>query len=577
MKLKNITGYLAGLLLMATISACTDLSETVYDKIVTENYYNTKDDVIRATFRPFEHGFYSIGPRQVLNEKSADQLGTWERNGWWLDNQIWQYLHYHTWASDHNSIKGEWEACFQGIMQANSVLDDFETLDPAKFNMTQTEFDDLIAQNKAIRAWFYIRLLDSFRNVPLAISKDPTKNSVGQVSPQELFTFIETELKASIEALPGKAGNAGNGSKQGQWTKAGAAGLLVRLYLNAEKWIGTAKYDECATYARKIINGDYGTYELGSTWDEVFDWKNDTSNEVIFAFPSSYGRSYWHYSGDTYWWAVPVNARFYFGAFQQGDFNTKYALQPSYDLNDKLYDFKLGRFVSKFKKYPEDYRLKMYRNLGNSTREGMFLFGYLEYQDGGQTKRVKSPVGGYEIYIRDQVGVFNEIAPGELPKDRNSSMAAGDHNSGWHFVKYPIYSDEDEGKREADYAEIRLAEIYYSLAECEFRKGGTGISEAAKLLNTVRKRNYPSSTHATYLYQPEGTTELTADELLDEWGREFLAEGRRRTDLIRWNKFCTERWWDKEPDGNNHTEIFPIPRDALGADRNLVQNPGYNN
>lgn len=574
MKLKNITKYIAGALVATTLASCTDLSETIYSEIVTDNYYNTKEDVIRAAFRPFEQSFYSIGPRQVLNELTADQLGTWERNGWWLDNQVWQYLHYHTWAYDHNSIKSEWEACFQGIMQANSNLDDFALLNPADYNMSQTEFDALIAQNKAVRAWLYLRALDSFRNVPLAISKDKSKNSVGQVSPQALFEFIEQELKDAITKLPAKTGTGGNGISQGQWTKAGAAALLMRLYLNAEKWIGTARYSDCETYAQKILGGEYGTYQLGSTWDEVFDWKNETSNEVIFAFPSSYGRTHWHYTGDTYWWAVPVNARFYFGAHQQGDFNTKYALQPSYDLNDKLYDFKLGKFVSKFKKYPQDYRLTMYKNLGNSTREGMFLFGYLEYKDDkGKTQRVKSPVGNYEIYIRDQVGVFNALAPGELPSDRSSTMAAGDHNSGWHFVKYPIYRDDDEGKKEADYVEIRLAEVYYTLAECKFRAGQ--VAEAAKFLNAVRKRNYPSSTYTDYLYQPEGNVVLTEDELLDEWGREFLAEGRRRTDLIRWDKFCTESWWDKQPDKDKHTEIFPIPRDMMAADANLVQNPGY--
>jgi hypothetical protein len=576
MKLRKITGYLAGAFMILSFNACTDLTETVYDKIMTVNYYNTKDDVIRATFRPFEHSFCSIGSRQVLNELTADQLGTWERNGWWLDNQVWQYLHYHTWAYDHNSIKSEWENCFKGIMQANSVLDDFKSLDPAKFGMTKAELDAFAAQNRTLRAWLYIRVLDAFRNVPLAISTDQSKNSIGQVSPQELFTFLEKELKESIEDLPAKTGSEGNLVNQGQWTKAGAAALLMRLYLNAEKWIGTAKYTECADYAQKIINGDFGNYSISSTWDEVFDWKNENCSEVIFAFPSAYGQSNWHYSGDTYWWATPVNARFYLGAYQQGDFNTKYAVQPSYDLNNKLYDFKFGKFISKFKKYPEDYRLKMYKNLGNSTREGMFLFGYLEYKDAkGDTKKVKAPVGGYEIYIRDQVGVFNELAPGKLPVNRSSTMAAGDHNSGWHFIKYPIYRDDDEGKKEADYVEIRLAEVYYTLAECKFRAGD--VTGAAKLLNTVRKRNYPESKYAEYLYKPEGSVDLTEIELLDEWGREFLAEGRRRTDLIRWNKFCTERWWDKEPDTDNHTEIFPIPRDMMGADRNLVQNPGYEN
>ena len=85
----------------------------------------------------------------------------------------------------------------------------------------------------------------------------------------------------------------------------------------------------------------------------------------------------------------------------------------------------------------------MYKNLGNSTREGMFLYGYLPYiADDGTEKKVTSPVGGYEIYIRDQVGVFHELAPDQLPADRTSNMNTGDHNSGWHFVKYPIYSEK---------------------------------------------------------------------------------------------------------------------------------------
>ena len=96
-------------MLLGSLSACTDLTETVYDQIMSTNYYNTKDDIIKATFRPFEHGFYSIGPRQVLQECCADQLGTWARDGWWYDNAKWQYLHYHTWAADNESIKSEWE------------------------------------------------------------------------------------------------------------------------------------------------------------------------------------------------------------------------------------------------------------------------------------------------------------------------------------------------------------------------------------------------------------------------------------------------------------------------------------
>lgn len=35
-----------------TMASCTDLSETLYDQVASGNYYNTKNDVVRATFRP---------------------------------------------------------------------------------------------------------------------------------------------------------------------------------------------------------------------------------------------------------------------------------------------------------------------------------------------------------------------------------------------------------------------------------------------------------------------------------------------------------------------------------------------
>ncbi len=576
MRFKNINKYIAGIVLTASFCACTDLSETVYDQIVVENYYNTRDDVIRSAFRPFEHAYSSIGSRQVLCEEVADQIGTWERDGWWLDNQQYQYLHYHTWTSSHQNIRQEWQVCYQGIMQSNSVIDELTKLKPTDFNMTQSEMDNYIAQNKTLRAWFYIRLLDMFRNIPLAVSMDNSKNSQAQVEPSKIFSFVEQELKQAIDALPTKTGSSGNGILQGQWTKAGAAALLVRLYLNAEKWIGTAKYTECAAYAQQIIDGMYGHYEIDDTWDKPFDWNNDlVSKEAIFAFPSTFGRSHWLYALDTYFGTLPADGEKYFGVYRDADFNCKYAAQPSLDLNGNEYSFTMGKPIAKFKKYPEDYRLVLYKNLGNNTRKGMFVYGYLNYEEGGVTKQIKSPTDGNVLYIRDQVGPFHALAPDKQPENKSSSMIGGDHNSGWHFSKYPIYSDNESGKCESDYVEIRLPEIYYSLAECKFRSGD--ITKAGTLLNAVRKRNYPESTYNTYLYKPDGSVTLTESELLDEWGREFFAEGRRRTDLIRWGKFCNESWWDKTPDADNHTEIFPIPRDYLGADHNLVQNPGYNN
>lgn len=575
--LKHIASAALGII---ALTGCTNLDETLYDQVGTQNYYNTKNDVIRAAFRPFEHAYWSICSRHVLNELTADQLITPTRDGWWDDGGKWRRLHYHQWnVEDGGDAQTEWNGCFQGIMQCNYVIEDLATLDPSKFGFTQPEFDNINAQCRALRAWFYIRLLDAFRNIPLAVSfNDVSLNSEGQVEPKVVFDFIESELKDSLKLLTKKESLGSNANLQGQWTQAGAAAMLVRLYLNAKVYIGEERYSDCEKIAQEILDGVYGAYEVADRWDAAFDWDNDNCDEVIFGFPSSQGYSYWLYQGDTYWWTVPARARYYFNdrKAKAGDHNTKYAASPSYDLNGDLYTYELGMPVQNFRKYEGDERMKLYRNLGDSKREGMFLFGYLEYIDeDGTKKRVRAPEQPYELYIRDAVGNFQAMAPDKWPANKNSNLMNGDHNSGWHFAKYPFYSDDDAHQMESDYTEIRLPEVIYSLAECKLRSGKK--AEAARLLNSVRRRNYPAENLNDVLYAPEGKVDLNEKEMLDEWGREFFAESRRRIDLIRFGKFSTGTWWDKTPDAGSYTEIFPIMRPILNSNPALKQNPGYSN
>ena len=570
--LKNIAVASAALL---ALGSCTNLDETLYDQVGSENYYNTKMDVIRAVFRPFEHAFWSIGSRHVLNELTADQLITPTRDGWWNDGGKWERLHYHTWTVDDlGEAQTEWNGCFQGIMQCNLVIEDLSRFTPEHFGFTQPEFDNLKAQCRALRAWFYIRLLDAFRNVPLVTTFSDMPDNP-QEDPKVIFSFIEDELKDCTSLLVQKTALGSNASLQGQWTQAAAAALLVRLYLNAEVYIGEDHYTDCATYAEAIIRGDYGAYQLADRWDAAFDWDNDQCDEVIFGFPASKGYTHWHYHDDTYAWTVPAKAYMFFNDSKSGvGHNTKYAASPSYDLNGDLYDYELGMPVQNFRKYPGDYRMIRYNNLGNSRREGMFLYGYLEYtDDDGNVKKLKAPEIDYDLYIRDAVGKFQGMSPESWPSDKTSILRNGDHNSGWHFVKYPFYDDDDPNQLESDYTEIRLPEVIYSLAECKLRAGDR--NGAAKLLNSVRRRNYPAENLDDVLYSPEGNVRLDEKEMLDEWGREFFAESRRRIDLIRFGKFNSGKWWDKTPDSDDHTAIFPLTRTILNSNHNLQQNPGY--
>ena len=469
----------------------------------------------------------------------------------------------------------EWDSQFAGIGQCNFAIDRFNELDPDQFGFAEEEWNSLKMQNRVLRCWFYLRLLDAFRNVPFCVSyDDQSQNTLSQVPPEQIFNFIEEELKAAIPLLYKKE-SLGSGSKYANmWTQAGAASLLVRLYLNAKEYIGVDRLADCEKVAQDIVDGVYGAYKVADRWDAPFDSDNDNCDELVFFFSGSCNYTSWHYN-QLYNWGVPSYSELYFddAKVKHGGHNGEFVCSPSYDPTGKLYDYELGMTIQKFRKYNGDVRLAKYRNLGGGKREGMFLYGYLEYKQNGVSRKLKAPEMPYDLCIRDAVGQFHYTKENKWLTSSESNMTTGDYNSGWYTVKYPMYSNNDPGAGESDFAEIRLPEIIYTLAECKLRKGdATG---AGKLLNSVRRRNYPSYLHKQVLYQPEGNVELDMNEMLDEWGREFLAEGRRRIDLIRFGKFNTGKWWDKQPDADDHTKIFPVPRVQITTNAALVQNPGY--
>ena len=561
-----------------SLSACTDLDETVYSEVSSNNYFNTRDDVVAMAFRSFEHGYWTIVPRFRMNELSADQLIIPRRDGSWDDGGVWRQFHYHTWTPDiSRHVHDEWDSMFAGIAQANFAIDRFNELDPEKFGFGEEEWNSLRMQNRVLRCWYYLRLLDAFRNVPFCVSyDDQSKNTLSQVPPEQIFNFIESELKEAIPNLYKKE-SLGSGSQYANmWTQAGAASLLVRLYLNAKEYIGVDRLADCEKIAQDIVDGVYGAYKVADRWDAPFDSDNDQCDELIFFFSGSCNYTSWHYH-QLYNWGVPSYSEQFFddAKVKHGGHNGEFVCSPSYDPTGKPYNFELGMTIQKFKKYPGDVRLEKYKNLGGGKRQGMFLFGYLEYMQNGIPRKLKAPEMPYELCIRDAVGQFHFLKEGKWLDSPESDMTTGDYNSGYYTVKYPMYSNNDPGAGESDFAEIRLPEIIYSLAECKLRLHNDAEG-AGKLLNSVRRRNYPSAMYRHVLYKPEGTVDLDLDEMLDEWGREFLAEGRRRIDLIRFDKFTKGKWWDKQPDADDHTKIFPVPRVQITTNAALKQNPGYN-
>ena len=143
------------------------------------------------------------------------------------------------------------------------------------------------AEARFLRALSYWHALDNFRNVPFATEDDVVGAFVPkQTTPEALFSYIESELKAIEPDLADPRTNAyGRADKGAAWM------LLAKLYLNAEVYIKQAHYEDCLTYCEKILAAGY---ELEPNYEHLFLADNHKSKEIIFpiAFDGINTRTY---------------------------------------------------------------------------------------------------------------------------------------------------------------------------------------------------------------------------------------------------------------------------------------------
>jgi hypothetical protein len=183
------------------------------------------------------------------------------------------------------------------------------------------------------------------------------------------------------------------------------------------------------------------------------------------------------------------------------------------------------------------------------------------------------PVLGTEEYANKQLVFVDSIQRVSEGKTQ-SDMTQGEENSGLRFNKYKPGRQADANYMSTDWAIYRLTWVYFAKAEALMRKNnGVATTEAVQLINDCKKRAFTATDWLTEAYT---SATLSLDELLNERGREFIFEGYRRQDLIRFGKFITTAWWDHTPTNDKNKEVFPVPSRQLILNPNLKQNPGYN-
>ena len=561
MKLKHIIAVTVGAAALCAPSC--DLDEKFYSEVTPDTFFTSPESTYAVLCRPFTHGKWYIGAdRWYLQELTTDEMVCPKRGSDWYNSGEYYRLHYHTWSPDDRFVVNTYDGTTGGISRALEAKSDLQGVDYNAIGLNDAVKADHINQLNAITAYFYMRGLDYFGGMPIYYSVDD--DLCARSTARETYAHIETLLKDAIPALSKKTTL--GASEDGYIKQAAAAALLAQLYFNAVAYIGEEHFDECAEICRDIIGGVYGTYELDKTWYGPHCFDNNTSPEVIWTVPSENSKVEWNWYFKYFY---HYSSYEYFGIETAG--YNGFMLTPSLDPQGRYYtQWKLGNPYQKFN--DKDLRKKPYRYLGSRKYEGMFLVGdQTNPNNPSQQCLGQKEYSGKVINLVDQVARFSEVGTKyNSVAELTSTMADGEENSGVRLVKAPQPNLDDKLLRwNPDCPVIRLSEIYYMLAECELRAGDK--KTAAGLINQVRGRNFEGGA------DPNPVTADNLDEyrMLDEWMIEFLGEGRRRTDLIRWDKFVTESWWDHTPLNDKNKNLFPIPNSAISANNLIEQNPGY--
>lgn len=528
---------------MLTLSSCTNLDEQVYSEVTEESFIPTDQDVaalLASAYSPLTYIFNWQGLFD-LQEEPGDCVITPTRPNGWDDGGTYRRMHQHGWDSEEWQPWNTYLTPYEGINSANRVLDQVESGALPVGDL----YDSMVAELRAIRAFWYSILLDTHGNVPLVTKwsdEIPT-----QASRQEIYNFVVSELTGVMDDLSKE----NDGTTYGRMNYWAAQATLMRVYLNAQEYIGQAHWQDALACANTIINS--GKFSLCANYRSIFSYDNEGNEEIIFAVP--YDRLYSGFGQQHKWY--PPKAR-----------------------QSSLFQ-------------PSDYFW------GGSCANPQFINAYEE----GDGRLADTWLMGVQIAPEDDPEGLGWECINYLPSLTCFNEAGENHtniNWGYRVWKYAPDPATSNGSWGNDFPFFRYTEALYTKAECLLRLG-QNEQEAADIVSQVRARSFSDPVKARVTVDDlkantrikyglldwdnnivpgtEPTQPVQFGGMYDEWAIEFACEAQRRIHMIRFGTYSTYNWFNHDINLYNvkdgHTKIFPIPLEELQTNPNLKQNPGY--
>ena len=309
------------------------------------------------------------------------------------------------------------------------------------------------------------------------------------------------------------------------------------------------------------------TYAFSTNYFSNFDWKNSGSAEAIYACPNTAGVTTNNTGIQNRWWPTlhydqytPLNPQAGWNGFATtADFYNSFAVNDA-GITQSVADTLL-----------KDTRIGGRFYAGCTDKSGIkpgFLIGQ-QYNEIPRKNGLYDSVPEY-----DRKGNLLVFLPNMAPNLKESNPATLEA-TGIRVIKYP--PDYTQGITSYNTAGnwlmlFRYPDVLLMVAEAKMRAATQDNAGALTLVNQIRTARGANPLTSMALVNTSNVYDPTT--LLAERGRELYWEVVRRTDLIRFGVFLVA--WDyKAADADTHCLVYPIPDQALAANPNLKEPPGY--
>lgn len=268
----NLTkGILTLLVGLFSMSCADDILDKEPVTEITAETISTEDRVIQAINAAYDPLQWKLeGPaetfQQMFQSVRADDLHSQQAN-FWGNGAVWDQ--FTTVRSTNQSVAELWRKLYAGVGRANFAMEIAQ-----EFNGFTTDGlkEQIIAEAKFLRGFYYFELVKLFGDVPLFIDAIRTTEDELYLprSPKtEVYAQIEKDLSDAATALPKR----GDASDVWRATSGAALGILAKVQLYQ------GKYSETVASCQQVMTHGY---QLEPVFADNFELQNEFGIESLF-------------------------------------------------------------------------------------------------------------------------------------------------------------------------------------------------------------------------------------------------------------------------------------------------------